>query len=138
MGRIRNEITVRTPAARAWEVLADLDGVDRWIPGLSSVRVDGFKRICTFADGAVQDEEILEFSPETMPYGYRIHGGPMPLTENSGAFCVEAAGERSARVVWDAAFEVADGAPAAEVAEAMRGAYTQIADKVRRLIEEGA
>jgi hypothetical protein len=59
--------------------------VDRWIPGITKVELDGLTRRCTFADGHTQREEISDYSPATRSYRYTIDGG-LPVTDNRGRF----------------------------------------------------
>jgi hypothetical protein len=56
-------------------------------------------RACTFADGRVQEERILDYSAEDRSYRYAIEGVPVPGCESTGRFAVEAA-DAQARVVW--------------------------------------
>ena len=56
MPNFTHTIDVAADPATAWEVLGDLAGVDRWIPGVTKVELDGMIRRCTFADGHTQHE----------------------------------------------------------------------------------
>jgi carbon monoxide dehydrogenase subunit G len=134
--RHQTEIEVEASADRAWAVLADLASVQRWIPGIASVEVDGFQRVCIFQGGAVQHEEISDLSPESMSYRYTIEGGPLPVTRNLGAFRVEAIGGGRSRILWDAELDFAPGAPS-ELETMVEGAYSEVAANLKRVIEEG-
>jgi hypothetical protein len=69
-------------------------------------------RVCTFADGRVQDEQILDYSPQTRSFRYVIEGAPLPVRDNTGGFAVEDA-DGHARVVWESSFVAVDAAMAA-------------------------
>ena len=101
---------------RVWEVLGDIGSVDRWIPGVTSVTVAGMARVCGFEDGHSQNEQILDYSPETRSYRYLIEGALLPIADNTGAFTVEAADGR-ARVVWESSFRALDPSKEVELAE---------------------
>jgi hypothetical protein len=68
----------------ACRVLGDLGAVDRWIPGITKVELNGMTRVCSFADGRTQHEEVLDYSLATRSYRYTIDGG-LPVTNNRGA-----------------------------------------------------
>jgi hypothetical protein len=57
----------------------------------------GTTRLCTFADGQTQREEILDYSAATRSYRYTIDGG-LPVRDNRGRFAVEST-ETGARIV---------------------------------------
>jgi len=103
-------IEVAADPDAAWQALGDLAAVDRWIPGVTKVEMDGMTRRCTFADGHTQHEEILDYSPATRSYRYSIDGG-LPVRDNRGRFAVEPTGT-GARIMWESSFEALD--PASE------------------------
>ena len=76
--------------------MGDIGSVDRWIPGVTAVTVDGLARVCSFEDGHTQDEQILDYSTETRSYRYVIEAAPLPVADNTGSFKITAAviGER--------------------------------------------
>jgi hypothetical protein len=100
-------------------VLGDLTRVGEWIEGISQVQVDGMKRVCTFAKGAVQHEEIRDFAPKTHSYRYSIEGGPLPLKTNHGSFVV-LPGENGSRVIWASEIEATDPDADAEISGLLR------------------
>src|SRR6266508_6654136 len=99
-------IEVAADPDAAWRVLGDLAAVDRWIPGITKVQLDGMTRVCTFADGHIQHEAILDYSPAARSYCYTIDGG-LPVSDNRGRFVVEPAGN-GARIVWESSFVALD------------------------------
>lgn len=106
MATFRESVDIAASPEQAWQILGDLTSVDRWIPGVTSVTRTDSGRVCTFADGHVQDERILDYSAHTRSYRYIIEGAPLPVRENTGSFTIEDA-EGKARVVWESSF-VAD------------------------------
>ena len=101
-----------TPDAGVARCSATSPSVDRWIPGVTAVTRTDTGRVCTFADGHTQDEQILDYSPAGRSYRYVIDGAPLPVRDNTGGFAVEDAGG-GARVVWESSFAALDPAMAA-------------------------
>jgi hypothetical protein len=91
MPKFHREVKVNAPPKRAWGVLGDLAGVNRWIPGITEVKVNGMERVCTFANGAVQHERTSNYSEKSRSYEYEIAGSPLPVKNNRGKFVVQVA-----------------------------------------------
>jgi carbon monoxide dehydrogenase subunit G len=127
-------IEVAADPDTAWQVLGDLGAVDRWIPGITKVEMDGMTRVCTFADGHTQNEAILDYSPDTRSYRYTIDGG-LPVADNRGRLTVEPAGNR-ARIVWESSFVALDPAAEAEVSRLWIGMLPVVLGNLKTLIEE--
>jgi carbon monoxide dehydrogenase subunit G len=127
-------IEVATDPDTAWRVLGDLGAVDRWIPGITMVEMDGMTRVCTFADGHTQNEAILDYSPDTRSYRYTIDGG-LPVADNQGRFAVEPTGN-GARIVWESSFVALDPAVEAEVSRLWAGMLPVVLGNLKTLIEQ--
>lgn len=127
-------IEVAADPDAAWRVLGDLSAVDRWIPGITKVEMDGMTRVCTFADGHAQNEAILDYSPDTRSYRYTIDGG-LPVADNRGRFAVEPAGN-GARIVWESSFTALDPAAEAEVSRLWAGMLPIVLGNLRTVIEQ--
>ncbi len=84
MPRFQETIDIDADPDATWSVLGDLASVDRWLPGIARVEVDGMTRVCTFADGRVQREQISDYSADTRSYRYAIEGG-LPVRDNRAA-----------------------------------------------------
>jgi carbon monoxide dehydrogenase subunit G len=134
MPSFTHSIQVDVDPDTAWQVLGDLTTVDRWIPGITKVEMDGMTRVCTFADGHTQNEAILDYSPDTRSYRYTIDGG-LPVADNRGRFAVEPAGNR-ARIVWESSFVALDLAAEAEVSRLWAGMLPVVLGNLKTLIEE--
>jgi carbon monoxide dehydrogenase subunit G len=112
----RHTIDIAATPDQVWAVLGDVTSVDRWIPGVTAVSRTDTGRVCTFADGHVQDEQIFNYSPATRSYRYIIDGAPLPVRDNTGGFAVEES-EGHARVVWESSFVAVDPAMAERLAQ---------------------
>jgi carbon monoxide dehydrogenase subunit G len=119
----------------AWAVVGNLAGVDTWIPGVTGVKIEGNVRICTFANGVVQQEEISYYSKERRSYHYSINGGPLPLKSNRGRWAVEADGTGSV-VLWDAEIEVSDQEQEEQVTQMLGDAYKHVLQLLHERIVE--
>lgn len=119
----------------AWAVVGNLAGVDTWIPGVTDVKIEGDVRICAFANGVVQQEEISDYSKEMRSYHYSINGGPLPLKSNRGRWAVEADGTGSV-VLWDVEIEVADPQQEEQVTQMLGDAYKQVLQLLHERIVE--
>lgn len=135
MPAFSHAIDVAADPAAAWRVLGDLASVDRWIPDLVKVEVDGMTRQCMFADGHVQHEQILDYSPATRSFRYTIEGG-LPVTDNQGRFAIEPAGD-GARIVWESSFEPLDPAAGPQLTQLWQGMLPVVLTSLKTVIEEG-
>ncbi len=137
MPTFTHTIDVAADPATAWEILGDLASVERWIPGVTKVELDGMTRRCTFADGHTQHEEILDYSPTTRSYRYTIDGG-LPVTDNRGRFAVEAteAERGGARIVWESSFVALDPAREDELSRMWAGMLPGVLGNLKTLVEQ--
>ncbi len=137
MPTFTHTIEVAVDPATAWEVLGDLAGVDRWVPGITKVEVDGMTRRCTFADGHTQHEEILDYSPATHSYQYTIDGG-LPVADNRGRFAVEPSKTEhgGARIVWESSFVALDPARQDELSRMWAGMLPSVLGNLKALVEQ--
>jgi carbon monoxide dehydrogenase subunit G len=136
MPSFTHSIQVDVDPDTAWQVLGDLTTVDRWIPGITNVELDGMTRVCTFADGHTQHETILDYTPATRSYRYTIDGG-LPVADNQGRFAVEPA-PRGATIVWESSFRALDPAAEAEISRLWAGMLPVVLGNLKTLIEDGS
>ena len=120
----------------AWQVLGDIAHVDRWIPGITKVELDGMTRVCTFANGHTQHEAILDYAPATRSYRYTINGG-LPVTDNRGRFAVEPT-PHGAMIVWESSFRAVDPAAEDELSRMWAGMLPIVLGNLKTLIEDGS
>jgi mxaD protein len=135
MPSFTHSIEVAANPHDTWRVLGDLAGVDRWIPGVTNVELEGMTRRCVFADGHTQEERILDYSPAARSYRYIIEGG-LPVSANQGRFAVEPAAP-GARIVWESSFEPLDPATEPELSRMWRGMLPVVLGNLKTLIEAG-
>ena len=105
--KIQNRIKIAASPDRVWAVLGDLAAAHTWIPGITTAKVEGMKRVCTTADGREIREEISDYSAEKRTYRYKHLQQPLPVKNSHGIFTLQAEGAGSV-VVWEAEFEVPD------------------------------
>jgi len=129
-------IEVAADPDTAWQVLGDLGAVDRWIPGITKVELDGMTRVCTFADGHTQHEAILDYAPPTRSYRYTINGG-LPVIDNRGRFAVEPT-PHGAMIVWESSFQARDPAAVEEFSRMWAGMLPIVLGNLKTLIEDGS
>jgi mxaD protein len=134
MPTFSESIEINASPDQVWAVLGDLASVDRWIPGVTAVAVDGMSRVCTFEDGHTQNEQILDYSPSASSYRYRIDGAPLPVRENIGAFAVRQ-GNGNARVVWESSFEPLDPAMSGQLAQMWQPYLPIVLGNLKSLVE---
>jgi len=120
----------------AWQVLGDLTTVDRWIPGITKVELDGMTRVCAFAEGHTQHEAILDYAPATRSYRYTIHGG-LPVTDNRGRFAIEPT-PHGAMIVWESSLQARDPAAEDELSRMWAGMLPIVLGNLKTLIEDGS
>lgn len=132
MPRIDNEIGINRRAEDVWAILGELGAVTRWVPGISSARMDGMRRICSMEDGSEIHEEITDFSDEERRYAYTQVVHPLGFKRSEGTLTVEPDDDGAARVVWNAEIEFADPAQEAQLLDMLREGY---AGALRRLKE---
>lgn len=134
MPKFSKQIEVRAPADETWALVGDLNAMGR-LAGAEKVEVNGMHRDCTFANGAVQHEEISDFSADRRSYRYSIEGSPLPVRNNRGRFEVRAADAGSV-IVWDAEFEALDPAQEPAVAAMWEGAMGQVLGVMKGMVEK--
>lgn len=134
MPSFRHTIDIAATTDQVWQVLGDVTSVDRWIPGVTTVSRTDTGRVCTFADGHTQDEQILDYSPQTRSFRYVIDGASLPVRDNTGGFAVEAA-DGHARVVWESSFVPVDPAMAEQVAAMWEPFLPIVLANLKHLVE---
>ena len=134
MPSFRHKIDIDATPEQVWAVLGDIGSVDRWIPGVTSVTVDGLARVCSFEDGHTQDEQILDYSTETRSYRYVIEAAPLPVADNTGSFKIEEANGQT-RVVWESSFQPLDPTMEQQLCEMWEPYLPMTLANLKRLIE---
>ncbi len=135
MPSFRHTIDIAATPEQVWQVLGDLTSVSRWVPGVTAVTRTDAGRVCTFDDGHVQDEQILDYSPQTRSYRYVIEGAPLPVRDNTGTFRVEDAGGH-ARVVWESSFVALDPSASTRLAQMWEPYLPVVLANLKKLVED--
>jgi len=135
MPSFEERIEIDAEPDRVWAVVGDLEAIQRWVPGIARVEVDGMRRVCTLEDGRVQHEEISGYSPQARTYNYAIDGG-LPVRDNRGSFAVEPSADGSC-VVWRSSFEALDPEAEGAVAGMWKGALRPILQNLKTVVEAG-
>jgi hypothetical protein len=134
MPSFRETIAIEADAEATWRVLGDLAAVQDWVPGVVAVELTESGRVCTFADGRVQQEEISHYSAERRFFTYAIDGG-LPARDNRGSFAVETQGDRSV-VVWESSFEPLDPGSDDELIQMWQRALPLVLGNLKQLVEQ--
>lgn len=107
-----------------WSHVGQPGNLSAWHPAIatSELSADGKTRTCVLADGATITEEITSHDDAARRYSYRITGGPLPVENYVSTLSVSASASGSA-VTWESNFDVAPGAPVADVEGMIRGVF---------------
>jgi uncharacterized protein YndB with AHSA1/START domain len=135
MPAIDNEMPIHRPPEDAWAILGDLTGAARWVPGIASARMEGMRRICTLQEGGEIHEEITELSDDKRSYSYRQTMHPLGLKRSEGTLAVEADGDRTSRVRWNAEVEFADAGQEAQFLPMLELGYRTALQRLKETAE---
>jgi len=123
---------INASADAAWAIIQTGTGVDRWLPMVTSCRLEGTgagaKRTCVFNDGTSDHdlhETILTIDDPNRLFRYRIdHLTMMPIQNVIGTMHVTDVGMGQCEVLWFASFDLDDEGAAAAVKAGIEGVYT--------------
>src|SRR5262245_10236221 len=135
MPSFRHTIDIAGTPEQVWDDLGDLTCFDRPTPGAAAARCTDSGRACTFKDGHVQSEQILDYSPQPRSYRYVIDRAPLPVRDNIGTFTVEDA-DGQARVIWESSFVALSPAQAAQLAEMWEPYLPTVLANLKKLVED--
>ncbi len=131
------DYTLITPTSpdRAWAVVGDPAGIVSWVPGVEGVDVDGFTRVCRFADGRVQREEFSIATGTAREFGYSVEVAGSPMATNGGSLRVAERPEGGATVRWSAEIEFVDDQAAAMMVPMLRDGFGAAFENLARTID---
>jgi Polyketide cyclase / dehydrase and lipid transport len=132
--RIDNDITIARRPEQVWAILGDLSAVTRWVPGVSSARMEGMRRICELEEGGEIHEKIIGLSNERRRYSYDQVVHPLGFRRSRGMLAVDANGDGS-RVNWNAEVDFVDGIQEAQVLPMLRKGYAAALQRLKHLAE---
>lgn len=126
--------------ARIWAIISRADGVDGWLPIITTCRLEGqgegAKRICGTAAGDLL-ETIVKIDQATRTFQYAINEQPLlPITNILVTMVVEEA-DGLTLLRWTLAGDLVDEAQAAMVQEAIAGMYAAGAAGLARVAQGG-
>ena len=135
MSTIDNEILIDRPPEQTWLILGNLADVPRWVPGVTSARLNGMQRICTLAEGGAIQEQITDLSEERRYYSYQQTVHPLGLKQSEGTLAVEPDGKESSRVRWHAQVEFRDAGQEAQFLPMLEQGYAAALQQLKETVE---
>ena len=131
MPKTHNTIRIRATAGEAWKIVGDLESVVRWVPGVTTCRVDGTTRIC---NGGELQEEISAYSAEHRSYRFRHIRVPLPVKRSEGTFTVRPEGDGvTVALEWE--FEPLEPQQETALAGMVDGTAKQVLAMLRDVVE---
>ena len=99
-----SSVTVACDAARAWAVVGDFAGFDRFIPALSHIEMTGagigsLRKKC-FHDGNLVVEQLNSRDEQAMRMTWTTIYNTLGVARLWAGICVEALGARRSKVTW--------------------------------------
>ncbi len=107
---INTEHEIKAPVDKVWQLIAQGDGVESWIPIIKSSKIDqGNRRFCEMHEGGDLEETFL-ISEAKRTFMYSIDKQEaFPATNIVGTIKVEAIDENHTRLFWDVEMDVEGG-----------------------------
>jgi len=105
MTTIRADVHIDRTAEDVWNVVGDIGGLSRWMPGLEGSFLAGDERVCELPDGSGRlVEKVLLRDDAKRRYEYTIVEGPMTFEYHRAAMWVEPDGTGS-KFIWEMTIE---------------------------------
>ena len=128
---------VNAPINALWGVISKGDGVDQWLPFITTCRLEGegenLKRYCTTADGKSLSETIDRIDHDRHEFDYSIYEqNMMPVENYQGRFALNEVGESQTEITWSATFDVSES-DYPMIAESLEGFYEMGFEGLERL-----
>ena len=99
MATIQKQATIPVSVEKAWRMIAAIDRVTELTNFVTSCRLDGDRRTCTFADGGVFEERVVSVDHDLHRLAYSVTQSPLNLGFHAASMQVLPHREGS-RVVW--------------------------------------
>lgn len=129
MAIVRAEIHIDRDADRVWEVVGDVGGISRWLPGIEVSSYENGERTCEIGAGRGRlVEKILLRDDAARRYEYTITEGPARYSSHHASMTVSPDGDGSL-FVWEMHIEPD------EAAEPMHAAAAGGAEALRAFVE---
>jgi hypothetical protein len=107
---------------KVWANISKATGVNEWLPVITACRLDGNKRVCTTAQGDM-DETILKIDNEQKLFQYSIDKQPLLPIENIIGTMIVSESEGKTELRWNIEFNIQDEALLPMVTQAINGLY---------------
>ncbi|MBL0726611.1 SRPBCC family protein [Piscinibacter sp. HJYY11] len=88
MTTVHKTAQINADPRKVWGRIADVGKVHDILPSVVECRLDGDKRLCTFADGGQLTERIISVDAELMRLAYSITDSPFPLEYHAASMRV--------------------------------------------------
>jgi hypothetical protein len=111
MSQVSVTIEIETDADSLWKIAGDFGGLDRWLPGIETIRStgDGVGAVRTFSKLQKEMQERQEERIDAhRTYVYSIIAGPLPVANYRGRISVAEISESRSSATWSSTYEVAD------------------------------
>lgn len=129
MAVVRATIHIDRDPDRVWEVVGDVGGIHRWLPGIEDSVYENGERVCGIGGGRTRlVEKILLLDDTARRYEYTITEGPSRYTSHRASMSVVPDGDGS-RFVWEMHIEPD------EAAEPMHAAAAGGAEALKAFVE---
>lgn len=92
MATVHHVLEFRSTPAEVWAKVADVGAVNKIMPFLGDVTLDGDRRTCAIGDAALE-ELIVTIDPDRRRLAYAIVGGPLPFVQHSATMQVVPKGD---------------------------------------------
>lgn len=127
---------IAVPAQAAWEVVRSGSGLDKWVPVISSCRVEGqgpgARRVCVINEQELH-ETIETVDDATRLFQYRIHRQSLlPVRNILATVHVTALGPAESEVLWFVNLELEDESAWASVNDGIQSIYRSAIDGLAR------
>lgn len=130
---IKTNNLIDAPIDAIWEQLRTGEGVDRWLPIVTSCKVEGNKRRCT-VDGNQLDETILNSDDSQKLFQYAIDKQSLfPISHIVGTMKLHAHNEKQTNLTWDLSFDLQEESLFLEIKEGIENLYRQGAKGLEEL-----
>ncbi len=110
--KVEHSILINAAPEQVWEVVADFNGLPRWLPTivesrliLGTNRQVGAIRELTRANGTKVQEKLLEYETNPMTFTYTYLDGQVGATDYFATMTATDAGGGKTKVVWKARFK---------------------------------
>jgi carbon monoxide dehydrogenase subunit G len=141
MPEIRVEQEIQAAPEAVWPVISDFAGLDRLMPGLEKVEVEGSGvgavRTVTMKGGNQVRERLESLDPAQRSFSYSMLPSAMPVQNYLATVRLAPAGPGRTRVTWSSRFD-APGLSDAQLGPLTKGmeqAYAATIAAVRKFVE---